>query len=74
MPRLQYNRLLEAVQVLVKRRGITKKASTDLGKVLEYPHPERELAFLNWALNADLYSEPVDSRSKETKVQNHVAI
>lgn len=64
---LKYSRFLQAIKIQAKRNGITAVASNSLNKILQLSHPSRELAFLDWALNTQLYKQPAESRLRHEK-------
>ena len=66
---VKYSRYLQAAQTQAKKNGVTKDASDALDEVLKLPHPNRELAFLDWVLSTDLYKNPTAAHEKLTHDQ-----
>ena len=61
MTKTNYKRLLQAVHIHSKRNIISDSDSSALDKVMTFPHPQRELAFLGWALKDDFSNTTVCS-------------
>ena len=74
MSELNYGRLLEAVKVQAKRNEIPAEASKALDRVLKFPHPNRELAFLDWALNSDLYELPTEATGPKNLTHDQMSV
>jgi hypothetical protein len=72
MTKPNYSRLLEAVHIHSKRIGVSKADSSALDKVMTYPHPLRELAFVGWVLKDDLndniYRKHMTSKAKASQI------